>query len=90
MRYTIEFAPPAVREFKKLTGDVQHAIRERIDALAEHPRPRGVEKLSGEDDLYRIREGEYRIIYQIQDRQLLILVVHIGHRRDVYRHLRKR
>ena len=53
--------------------------------LAANPRPPGVEKLAGPDDFYRIRVGDYRIIYQIQDDVLMILVVKIGHRREVYR-----
>lgn len=57
----------------------------RIKALAEQPRGPGVEKLVGLDDTYRVRVGDYRILYEIDDGVLLILVVRIGHRRDVYR-----
>lgn len=53
--------------------------------LAENPRPIGSEKLTGSEDLHRIRVGDYRILYQIQDDALLVLVVKIGHRREVYR-----
>ncbi len=60
-------------------------IARRIEALATEPRPSGVKKLEGEKDLYRIREGDFRIIYRIEDRILLILVLGIGNRRDVYR-----
>ena len=56
-----------------------------MDALAANPRPRGVKKLTGLDDLYRIRVADYRIVYQIQDDRLIVLVVRIGHRKDVYR-----
>lgn len=56
-----------------------------MDALAGDPRPKGVKKLFGLDDLYRIRVGEYRVVYQIQDNRLIVLVVRIGHRKDVYR-----
>ena len=56
-----------------------------MDALAANPRPKGVKKLSGPDDLYRIRVGDYRIVYQIHDDRLIVLVVRIGHRKDVYR-----
>ncbi|HET8696982.1 MAG TPA: type II toxin-antitoxin system RelE/ParE family toxin [Gammaproteobacteria bacterium] len=59
-------------------------IMQRIRALADDPRPLGCEKLSGLER-YRVRQGWYRIIYEIQDRQLIVLVVKIGHRRDVYR-----
>ncbi len=57
----------------------------RIRALAEDPRPQGAEKLSGSRDRYRIRQGDYRILYEIQDDILIVVVVKIGHRRGVYR-----
>jgi mRNA interferase RelE/StbE len=60
-------------------------LKARIDALAEDPRPQGIEKLSAEDNLYRIRSGDYRVIYEIRDAELLILVAKVGHRREVYR-----
>ena len=86
MGYRVEFAPRAEREFKKLTRPVQVRLKTRIDALAEeNPRPKGVERLSGEEPLYRIRGGDYRVIYAIGDEVLLVLVVRVGHRRDVYR-----
>jgi mRNA interferase RelE/StbE len=85
MAYRIEFVPVANRQFRKLPRNIQARLRVRIDALSENPRPRGVEKLQGEDDLYRIRIGDYRVVYQIQDKVLLILVVKIGHRREIYR-----
>lgn len=61
-------------------------IVKRIEALADDPRPVGVEKLAGEGDRYRIRQGNYRILYQIQDPALVVTVVKIGDRKDVYRH----
>jgi mRNA interferase RelE/StbE len=85
MNYQIEFVKQAVKQFKALPTQEQERLQPRIDALATEPRPSGVVKLAGADDLYRIRVGDYRIIYSIQDEQLLILVVKIGHRRDVYR-----
>ena len=86
-RYRLEFAPAADRDFRALAEDVRRRLRPRIDALAENPRPHGVETLEGEKGLYRIRVGDYRIIYQIRDNALVVLVVRIGHRRDVYRKL---
>jgi mRNA interferase RelE/StbE len=85
MAYTITFAPKAEREFKKLDKAVQRQLQPKIEALAKSPRGHGVEKLSGEDELYRIRSGDYRIIFQIQDRALVVLLVKIGHRREIYR-----
>ncbi|TBV83284.1 MAG: type II toxin-antitoxin system RelE/ParE family toxin [Desulfobulbaceae bacterium] len=59
-------------------------VRKRIEALREKPRPPGAEKLSGQEK-YRVRQGVYRILYEIRDNELIIVVVKIGHRRDVYR-----
>jgi len=60
-------------------------LREALDALEENPRPINSVKLQGEEELYRVRVGDYRIVYQIQDRQLIVLVVQMGHRREIYR-----
>ena len=84
MTYYIEFAKPAAKQLKALSPQEQQRIKSKIDALVDLPRPDGVVKLSGEENLYRIRVGDYRIIYRIQDNHLLILVLKIGHRRDVY------
>jgi mRNA interferase RelE/StbE len=84
-RYHIEVTPAARRDILKLPAGVQQKIVSAIDSLAGEPRPAGVVKLSGPEDLYRIREGAYRIIYQIQDRVLLVVVVRVGHRREAYR-----
>jgi mRNA interferase RelE/StbE len=59
-------------------------LRAAIDALAVEPRPRGAEKLAGRDD-YRIRVGDYRVVYAVDDRDRLVLVARIAHRREVYR-----
>ena len=61
----------------------------RIDSLVENPRPQGIKKLAGEEDLYRLRVGDYRVIYQIQEKRLIVLVVGVGHRADVYRVVRR-
>ena len=63
--------------------DRQRIVR-RIEALADDPRPHGCEKLSGYDR-YRLRQGRYRIVYEVRDDVVLVVVVKIGHRRDVYR-----
>ncbi len=82
--FRVEIAPLARRQIRKLARKAQQAIIERIEQLAAAPRPPGVKKLVSEDDLYRVRVGDYRIIYQIRDRDLLILIVKVGHRREVY------
>ena len=84
MAYKLEFRPSAEREFDKLSADIQARLRPKIDALASNPRPSGCKKLAGMQDLYRIRVGDYRIIYEIRDKVLLVLIVKIGHRGSVY------
>lgn len=76
--------PAAEHEFKKLPRDVQERIAPIIGGLANNPRPSGAKKLQGEDDLYRVRSGDYRVVYQVTDKALVILVVRIRHRKDVY------
>jgi mRNA interferase RelE/StbE len=83
--YRILFAPAALRQFRKLSPQAQRRLAPRIDALMHNPRPAGVVKLSGADDIYRIRVGDFRIIYEIQDIGLVVLVLKIGNRRDVYK-----
>jgi len=85
LAYSISFAAAARRQFDKLPRPAQRQLGAVIAQLADTPRSPGVEKLSGEDRLYRVRGGDYRAIYRIEDDRLLILVLKIGHRRDVYR-----
>jgi len=84
MRYQVTVTPAADRSIAKLPREVRRRITEHLVALAENPRPPGSIKLTGQD-AYRIRVGDYRIIYTIQDDRLIVLVVDVGHRRDVYR-----
>lgn len=83
--YTVQTTPGAERDLRGLSTDVQRRIIKKLRALATIPRPSGVKKLRGNEELYRVRVGDYRIVYQIQDDVLVVLVVRIGHRRDVYR-----
>jgi mRNA interferase RelE/StbE len=85
MAYHVELKPRADKQLQALPRRVQLQIVGALQKLADEPRPQGVRKLAGEVDLYRIRVREHRIIYQIQDNLLLVLVVKIGHRRDIYR-----
>jgi len=71
----------------RLTRSVFLRVDAKIQALSADPRPSACAKLQGQIDLYRIRSGDHRIIYQIKDAQLLVLVVHVGDRKDVYRNL---
>ncbi|MDA0349124.1 MAG: type II toxin-antitoxin system RelE/ParE family toxin [Verrucomicrobia bacterium] len=82
--YRIEIKKSAGKELQKIKGKDQERIIERIRGLAQEPRPSGSKKLSGEEK-YRIRQGDYRILYQIFDETVLIVIVNVGHRRDVYK-----
>lgn len=84
MSYTIEFSLKAAKLFKELPKSVKNQLSPNIDNLAENPRPSGVKKLKERKNYYRIRVGDYRIIYQINDKTLFILIAKIGHRKDVY------
>ena len=85
MTYRVELTPRARRDLRSLGRDVAARLQIHIDALEHEPRPRGVKKLVAEDDVYRIRVGAYRILYQIQERVPLVLIVKIAPRREAYR-----
>jgi mRNA interferase RelE/StbE len=82
--YKIFFKRSAVKDLDPIPKKDLQRIIKRIESFAEDPRPAGCEKLTGQDR-YRIRQGNYRIVYSIQDKDLTVWVVKIGHRRDVYR-----
>lgn len=82
-RYTVEFITSASREIKKLPKRAQKQVRDKIEELKVDPRPPGCTKLSGRD-AYRVRTGDYRIIYEINDKKVLVTVFRAGNRRDVY------
>ena len=84
-RYRLLIKPSAVKDIEAipLKRDRQRVV-ERISKLAEDPRPSGSEKISGQDK-YRVRQGRYRILYVIEDQDLIVQVVKVGHRKDVYR-----
>jgi mRNA interferase RelE/StbE len=85
MAYAVEFSPRAEREFRDLAREIQIRLRPRIDALAIDPRPPGAKKLKARESLWRVRVGHYRIVYEIRQRVLVVLVIRIAHRRDAYR-----
>jgi mRNA interferase RelE/StbE len=84
-RYDLLIKPSAVKEIERISRkkDRQKVVS-RIQALADDPRPPGTEKLA-QQDRYRVRQGGYRIIYAVDDQAKTVLVVKVGHRRDVYR-----
>jgi mRNA interferase RelE/StbE len=85
MPYSIQFTARALRDLSDLDRPVQQWVRRRIDLLAQDPFPPGVKKLHAEEPYYRIRVGNYRVIYQVEGQQLRVVIVKIGHHRDVYR-----
>lgn len=87
MAYDIQLKPAAVRDLKKLEEDIQKRVADKIDSLADDPRPQGVETVKGSSDLLRIRVGDYRILYQAQNKVSTVLVIRIRHRREAYRNL---
>ncbi|MGD9928565.1 MAG: type II toxin-antitoxin system RelE/ParE family toxin [Mangrovibacterium sp.] len=84
MKYTIFIERHAQKQLMKLDRKVIPALKKAIAELAENPRPPGYIKLKGED-AYRIRAGKYRIIYEIDDDKIIVIVVAVGHRKDIYK-----
>ena len=85
-RYRVLIKSSAAKEVEAVDQKKdRQRIVSRIEALTENPWPAGCEKLAGEQDRYRVRVGRYRIIYSIEDEELLVVVVRVGHRKDVYR-----
>lgn len=82
--YSIEFAANVRKDFRKIPGADAERLLERIRDLAANPRPAGAKKLTGEE-LWRIRVGAYRVIYEIETGRLVVFVVRVSHRKDVYR-----
>lgn len=83
-RFEVRFKRSVAKDFRRIPGKDVKRILERIDALRLDPRPPGCEKLSAAER-YRVRQDNYRILYEIRDRELVVTVVKVGHRRDVYR-----
>ncbi len=90
MPYAIVLKPAARRDLKSIPKpDLKH-IAAKIDALADDPRPPGAKVLEAKDKLMRIRSGDYRIIYQVRDKRLVVLVIRVGHRREIYRKMKRK
>ena len=89
MIYNIDILPSALRELRTLSKRDRYKIDTKILSLASNPRPSGVIPLAGLAGLYRLRVGDYGIIYRVTDKDLSVLIVKIGHRKDVYRGLNK-
>jgi mRNA interferase RelE/StbE len=88
MTYQVQVVPAAVRQLGKLDPPARRRVQAAIELLAEEPRPSGAKKLVGGDGEWRVRTGDYRIVYEVHDAVLVILVVAVGHRRDIYQRRR--
>ena len=84
-RYNIEISRTAEKQLKKLGRDDQRRVARAILALVDDPRPQGSRKLTGYDDVFRIRVGRYRVLYSVSGKKLVIIILKIGHRKHVYR-----
>jgi mRNA interferase RelE/StbE len=83
--YEVKFSKGAKKQLRKLPLDVQQRIQTKINDLAIEPRPNGVKKLQGDDNSYRLRVGDYRVIYEIVNDVLIVTVIKVGHRSDIYK-----
>ena len=84
-RCSIEITRTAEKQLKKLSRNDQRRVVKAIVALADDPRPRGSRRLTGYDDVFRIRVGQYRVLYSVSGKKLVIIILKIGHRKDVCR-----
>ncbi len=84
-RCSIEISRTAEKQLKKLNRDDQRRVVKAIVALADDPHAQGSRKLAGYDDVFRIRVGQYRVLYSVSGKKLVIIILKIGHRKDVYR-----
>jgi mRNA interferase RelE/StbE len=82
--FHVGVVPSAKKELEALPKKVIQRVNAALECLAENPRPHGSLKIKGEDNLYRIRVGKYRVLYEIHDKTVTVLVVRIRHRKDAY------
>jgi mRNA interferase RelE/StbE len=83
--FAVEYHPNALKDLSKLDKPVARRIVNAVDALKVNPRPNGARPLAGYPELWRIRVGDYRVVYTIRDAELLILALRVRHRSNVYR-----
>ena len=84
MSYRIELSPAAARQLRKLDGAARRRVQAAVEPLASDPRPPSAKKLVGGDGEWRVRTGDYRIVYEIHDGVLVVLFLAVGHRREIY------
>ena len=87
MKHAVEFRPAVLKRLKRLLNKDLRRIKNRIDRLAENLPDPAMTKMKGDNPFHRVRSGDYRIVYQIFEDRLVILVVKVGHRKDIYKKL---
>ncbi|NLE82401.1 MAG: type II toxin-antitoxin system RelE/ParE family toxin [Rhodococcus sp.] len=87
MTYAVELTPAASRQLRKFDPPVRRRLQAAIELLATEPRPPAATRLVGGRGEWRVRTGDYRIVYEIKDARLLVLVLNVGHRREIYQQL---
>ena len=87
MDYRLEYRASVKKELRKIHQTDRRALISKILLLRENPRPEGSAKLKGSTDLFRVRHGDYRVVYQIQNSHLVVLIIRVGHRREIYKNL---
>ena len=90
MAYRLEYAPAFARDFTRLPRAELRRVDQVIQSLREEPRPPGTHAIRGFPSCYRLRIGQYRLVYEVRDRTLVILLLAVGHRSEIYEHLKRR
>ncbi len=85
MPYELVINPSLKKTLSKIDAEMATKIREKIRGLADNPRPSACKKMEGEKNTYQLRVGVYRVLYEIHDKKLLILVLNVGHRKEIYK-----
>jgi mRNA interferase RelE/StbE len=85
--YSVDFKPSVHKDFRRLPRSVVERVMKRVEKLKNEPLPHGVEKLEGAERLYRIRVGDYRIVYEVDTQAKEIMILYVRHRREAYRAL---
>ncbi len=83
--YKVSFRKSAEKELRKIHAPDLRRLVDKIGALSNNPRPPGIQLLKGEDRYYRIRQGDYRVVYEVDDSERGVIVIKVGHRREIYR-----
>ena len=83
--YSVELTRTAEKQLRRIAKSERHRVVDAIQGLAQTPRPHGARKLQGYDEVYRVRVGRYRVVYEIVEDRVVVIVLKVGHRKDVYR-----